>query len=152
MLLALAHRPQLLVLDEPSSGLDPIVRRDILTAIIRTVAEEGRNVLFSSHLLEEVERVADYVAMIHRGRIVLSGQLDSILAAHRLLTLHFAETPQAPPRLPGVLSSVGEGREWTCLCNGEIELAVRAAAEAGAEIVQQRAATLEEIFVARSTG
>src|SRR5207245_781172 len=64
LLIALAHRPELLVLDEPSSGLDPIVRRDILGAVIRTIADEGRTVLFSSHLLEEVEQVADLVAMI----------------------------------------------------------------------------------------
>ena len=56
LLAALAYRPELLVLDEPSTGLDPIVRRDILAAIIRTIAEEGRTVLFSSHLLDEVER------------------------------------------------------------------------------------------------
>src|SRR5216110_419605 len=64
ILIALAYRPDLLLLDEPSSGLDPIVRRDILGAIIRTVADEGRTVLFSSHLLSEVERVSDQVAMI----------------------------------------------------------------------------------------
>ena len=52
LLVALAHRPELLVLDEPSTGLDPIVRRDILTAIIRTIADEGRTVLVSPHLLE----------------------------------------------------------------------------------------------------
>ena len=68
LVLALAHRPELLVLDEPSSGLDPIVRRDILGAIIRTIADEGRTVLFSSHLLDEVERVSDRVAMIDHGR------------------------------------------------------------------------------------
>ena len=60
------------MLDEPSSGLDPIVRRDILEAIIRTIADEGRTVLFSSHLLHEVERVADRVALIDAGRIVFS--------------------------------------------------------------------------------
>jgi ABC-2 type transport system ATP-binding protein len=62
LLAAEAHRPDLLILDEPSSGLDPIVRRDILEAIIRTVADEGRTVIFSSHLLDEVERVSDHLA------------------------------------------------------------------------------------------
>ena len=84
LLTALAHRPELLVLDEPSSGLDPIVRRDILGAVIRTIADEGRTVLFSSHLLEEVEQVADHVTMINRGKIVLSGTLDAIRDAHRV--------------------------------------------------------------------
>jgi ABC-2 type transport system ATP-binding protein len=84
ILIALAYRPDLLVLDEPSSGLDPIVRRDILGAIIRTVADEGRTVLFSSHLLEEVEQVADYVTMINKGRIVLSAPLNEIREAHRV--------------------------------------------------------------------
>ena len=64
LLIALAYRPELLVLDEPSSGLDPIMRRDILGAVIRTIADEGRTVLFSSHLLDEVEEVADDVTMI----------------------------------------------------------------------------------------
>ena len=82
LLLALAYRPELLVLDEPSSGLDPIVRRDILEAIIRTIAHEGRTVLFSSHLLDEVERVADQVTMIADGRIVVSAPLEQLKAAH----------------------------------------------------------------------
>jgi len=82
LLVALAHRPELLVLDEPSSGLDPIVRRDILGAVLRTIAGEGRTVLFSSHLLDEVEQVADHVTMIRDGKIVLSGALDAIKASH----------------------------------------------------------------------
>jgi len=84
LLIALAHRPELLVLDEPSSGLDPIVRRDILGAVIRTIADEGRTVLFSSHLLEEVEQVADHVTMINDGKIVLSAPLDHIRESHRV--------------------------------------------------------------------
>jgi ABC-2 type transport system ATP-binding protein len=83
LLIALAYRPELLVLDEPSSGLDPIVRRDILGAVIRTIAGEGRTVLFSSHLLEEVEQVADHVTMISEGKIVLSGPLAAIKESHR---------------------------------------------------------------------
>ncbi len=84
LLIALAHRPELLVLDEPSSGLDPIVRRDILGAVIRTIADEGRTVLFSSHLLEEVEQVADHVTMIDEGKIVLSAPLETIKESHRV--------------------------------------------------------------------
>ena len=82
LLLALAYRPELLVLDEPSSGLDPIVRRDILGAVLRTIADEGRTVLFSSHLLEEVEQVADHVTMIRKGEIVVSAPLEQIKESH----------------------------------------------------------------------
>jgi ABC-2 type transport system ATP-binding protein len=84
LLVALAHRPELLVLDEPSSGLDPIVRRDILGAVMRTIAHEGRTVLFSSHLLDEVEQVADHVTMISNGTIVLSAPLSEIKESHRV--------------------------------------------------------------------
>ena len=91
LLVALAHRPELLVLDEPSSGLDPVVRRDILGAIIRTIADEGRTVLFSSHLLDEVERVADRVAIIHQGRILLTAPMDEINDTHRRVTLRFGQ-------------------------------------------------------------
>src|SRR5215212_73746 len=84
LLIALAYRPELLVLDEPSSGLDPIVRRDILGAVMRTIAGEGRTVLFSSHLLDEVEEVADHVTMIRQGTIVMSAPLADIKDAHRV--------------------------------------------------------------------
>src|SRR2546430_7847415 len=103
LLIALAHRPELLVLDEPSSGLDPLVRRDILGAVIRTIADEGRTVLLSSHLLQEVEQVADHVTMIHQGAIVLSAPLDDIRESHRSLNEAFiahvgsAATPAARP-------------------------------------------------------
>ena len=84
LLIALAFRPELLVLDEPSSGLDPVACRDIVDAIIRTVADEGRTVLFSSHLLDEVERVADHVTMISHGTTVLSAPLAAIRESHRV--------------------------------------------------------------------
>src|SRR5438552_7314087 len=85
LLTALAYRPELLVLDEPSSGLDPIVRRDIVGAILRTIAHEGRTVLFSSHLLDEVEQVADHVTMISQGKIALSAPLKTIQESYRTL-------------------------------------------------------------------
>src|SRR3954468_3090626 len=82
LVIALAYRPELLVLDEPSSGLDPIVRRDILGAILRTIAGEGRTVLFSSHLLEEVEQVADHVTMMRQGKVVVNAPLNEVKEAH----------------------------------------------------------------------
>jgi ABC-2 type transport system ATP-binding protein len=150
LLIALAHRPELLVLDEPSAGLDPLVRRDILAAIIRTIAEEGRTVLFSSHLLDEVERVADHVAMIHRGRIVFDGPLDEIRATHRRLTVQFPEPRPRPPALAGALSWEGAGREWTAVCAG-LPNGLRAQAEAaGGRVVEEHALRLNEIFLARA--
>lgn len=148
LLVALAHRPELLLLDEPSSGLDPVVRRDILSAIIRTVADEGRTVIFSSHLLEEVERVADRVALIHAGRLVLCDDLDAIKASHRRLVLRFAEAPQYLPPLPGALRCEGGGREWTVLCNGRLAELKAAAAAAGAQVVEEASPSLDEIFIA----
>src|SRR5262245_29855144 len=149
LVLALAHRPELLVLDEPSSGLDPIVRQDILAAIIRTIAEEGRTVLFSSHLLHEVERVADRVALIDRGRVLFSGALDDIKDTHHRLTLRFPEPRPQPPALAGALAWEGNGAEWAAVCAGELDELRNAAAACGARVIERRAPSLDEIFVAR---
>ncbi len=149
LLIALAHRPEFLVLDEPSSGLDPCARQDILAAVVRTVADEGRTVLFSSHLLHEVQRVADQVAMLHRGRLLLNEGVEELLARHCLLTLHFPCALAAQPQLAGGLCWWGEGTEWTCLTDGEQTSLREAAAAAGAEIVEQRPPSLEEVFLAR---
>jgi ABC-2 type transport system ATP-binding protein len=149
LLVALAHRPELLVLDEPSSGLDPAVRRDILGAIIRTIADEGRTVLFSSHLLDEVERVADRVAIIHQGRILLTAPMDEIKDTHRRVTLRFGQSHDRPPALVGTLSFEGEGAEWTYICSGESGQLRRAAEAIGATVVDDAALSLDEIFVSR---
>ena len=145
MVLALSYRPELLVLDEPSSGLDPVVRRDILGAIIRTITDEGRTVLFSSHLLDEVERVSDHVAMIDRGRIVFGGPLDQIEAEYRRFTLRFDEPQDRPPTFSGLLAGEGEGREWSGLRLVEPGRDVNFPGQ----LVEERGASLDEIFVAR---
>jgi ABC-2 type transport system ATP-binding protein len=149
LITAVAFRPPLLLLDEPSSGLDPIVRRDILGAIIRTVADEGRTVLFSSHLLEEVERVADDVAMIHEGKIVMCDSLEDIRANHHYVTLRFSHSPPEQPQLPGALSIEGKGREWTALCNDKLEEVCERAKAMDCEVFEDRPPTLEDILVAR---
>lgn len=152
LLVALAHRPELLVLDEPSSGLDPVVRRDILGAIIRTIADEGRTVLFSSHLLDEVERVADRVAIIHQGRIMLTAPMEEIKDTHRRVTLRFGQSHNRPPSLVGTITFNGQGSEWTYICSGESDQLRRAAEAIGAIVVGDDALTLDEIFVSRIQG
>jgi ABC-2 type transport system ATP-binding protein len=150
LMAALAYRPELLLLDEPSSGLDPIVRRDILGAIVRTIAEEGRTVLFSSHLLGEVDRVADQVAMIKNGKILFCENLDDLKEAHLELTLVFSQTRPVAPRFGGAIGSEGQGKEWSVVFKGTPEQAKIAAAEIDATIAEQRWASLDEIFVAYS--
>ncbi len=152
LLVALAYRPRLLVLDEPSSGLDPIVRRDILGAIIRTIADEGRTVLFSSHLLSEVERVSDRVAMLKAGRLVFHGDLADIKQSHRRVTLRFDKAINSPPPLPGAFGWTGAGHEWTALFDLQFEHVETEATRYGAEIVDRGSPTLDEIFFARTGG
>ncbi len=149
LLVALAHRPELLLLDEPSSGLDAVARQHILAAVVRTVAEEGRTVIFSSHLLEEVERVADHVAMIHHGRVALDAPMDEVKARHHAHVLRWDEPRAAAPELPGLLHAVRDGGEWRVLCDGDAAAFRAAAAGLGAEVVESSSPTLEEIFVAR---
>ena len=149
LIAAVAHRPDLLLLDEPSSGLDAIVRQDILREVVRAVADEGRTALFSSHLLDEVERMSDVVTMIHKGKVVLHGNLDDIKEAHHHLTLQFAEEQTTRPAISGALSLEGFGNQWQAVCNGELEKAKAAIQSLGAEITEVRGASLQEIFVAR---
>ena len=150
LLVAQAHRPELLLLDEPSSGLDPLVRRDILEAVIRTVADEGRTVFFSSHLLEEIERVSDHVAMIHRGRVVFCGTLDAIKSQHRRFVLHFETAVEKAPEIAGAISVSGNGKEWTVLCNDARTELPSVAAGLRARIVDECAPSFNEIFVAHA--
>ncbi len=148
LLIALAYRPELLVLDEPSSGLDPIVRRDILGAIIRTIADEGRTVLFSSHLLAEVERVSDQVAMIQSGRIIFCDSMEQIKQSHARLTLRFEQSQSEAPPLAGALSWDGAGHEWTAVCSGPTNRLCEAAQKLGAGVVAQDGVSLDEILSA----
>jgi ABC-2 type transport system ATP-binding protein len=84
--LALARRPRLLVLDEPVAMLDPIARHDFMATVLVAAADDGVSVLLSSHVLVELERVADYLILLSRGRVQVAGEVDDLLARHRVLT------------------------------------------------------------------
>ena len=84
--LALAKQPRILVLDEPVASLDPLARRGFMKSLIDAVAERDLTVLLSSHVIAELERVCDHLVLLHQGRVRLAGDLDDLLAEHRLLT------------------------------------------------------------------
>ena len=84
--LALARHPQLLVLDEPTAALDPLARHDFMATVLGAMADDGVSVVLSSHLLTELERVADHLVLLSGGRVRLDGPVDDLLAVHRLVT------------------------------------------------------------------
>ena len=89
--LALARRPGLLVLDEPMAMLDPVARHDFMALVLTAAADDGVSVLLSSHVLAELERVADYLILLSRGRVQVAGEVDDLLASHLVLTGPAAE-------------------------------------------------------------
>ena len=89
--LALARRPQLLLLDEPVAMLDPIARHDFMATVLTAMADDGVSIVLSSHVLAELERVADYLILLSRGRVQVAGEVEEVLASHRLLTGPAAE-------------------------------------------------------------
>jgi len=109
--MALAPEPELLVLDDPALGLDPVARRSLLEAMIYVTRKSGRTILFSSHLLSDVERVADRITVMDRGILRAYCTLDDFRARIRHFVLHFDGTPPSAPDLPNLLHSFRTDRE-----------------------------------------
>jgi ABC-2 type transport system ATP-binding protein len=126
------------------------VRRDILEAVIRTVTDQGRTVLFSSHLLDEVERVSDRLAMLHGGALRFCASLDDIRSRHRRLVLHFDRPLATHPEISGAIRIEGEGRSWTIICDADRLHPGALAQSLGATLLEDAAASLDEIFVAHA--
>jgi ABC-2 type transport system ATP-binding protein len=99
LLLALAHRPRVLLLDEPTTGLDPIVRQEFLDDIHGLVQSEGMTVLFSSHIISDVERMADTVGILHEGELRLVASLDRLLSSTKRVRVQLRD-PRVPLQLP----------------------------------------------------
>ncbi len=98
---ALAPRPELLVLDEPAAALDPVARRDLLREIALRAGESGTTVLFSTHIVSDLERVASHVAFLHEGRMLLSAELDALKERHVRAHVSASELATHAHALPG---------------------------------------------------
>ena len=141
LLLAVSHEPEVLLLDEPLSGLDPIAREEFLDGVLRTICDRGQTVLISSHMLDDVRRLADTIGILNNGRLVVHGSVDELLTSTKRIraTLRDGFRPSQPPAgkmgtgselanvgiaknvsgevpvpiLPGGVWQRIEGREWT---------------------------------------
>jgi ABC-2 type transport system ATP-binding protein len=151
LVIALQHRPDLLVLDEPTSGLDPLVQQTFFGLLRDTVAE-GRTAFLSSHILGEVERTCDRVAIIRDGRIVTIDRVEALRdLAHHVVELRFA-TPVAPEEfasLPGVTNVVATQEGLQMRVTGSMAPVVQAAARHPLIDFETREPSLEQTFLAQ---
>jgi ABC-2 type transport system ATP-binding protein len=145
--LALSRRPRLLVLDEPMAMLDPVARHDFMAAVMTAKDEDGVSVVLSSHVLAELERVADYLVLMSRGRLQVAGDVDEVVARHRVLTGPAAQADRFSAR-QGVVHAWRSG--------ARVHLLIRTNGSSGRVPPgwEEHAVTLEELALAylRETG
>jgi ABC-2 type transport system ATP-binding protein len=147
LLLVFARRPKLLVLDEPTTGLDPVARHEILRELTAVMVEEGRSVLFSSHNTQDVEQISDQITFIDRGRILDSMDKETYLDRWRRLRLEVPDGVSLPT-LPGVIGIQKTGRLAIAIANAFESQLPNAYENSGARVHAVENMTLEEIFVA----
>ncbi len=145
--LALAPEPELLLLDDPALGLDPVARRALLEAMIYATRAEKRTILFSSHLVGDVERVADRIAVLDRGRLRAGCTLEWFRRQVRRVALRFAGPPPVTPAVPGLLRSLRTERELLLTIANFDGRAEAALAQLGAAQVEEVPLDLEEAFI-----
>jgi len=148
LLLALCRGAELLILDEPTSGLDPAMTEEVLQALVAHVAGEEMTVFFSSHQIAEVDQIADRVAIIDRGRAVVSGALDDLRENFRRIQLVFdGDAPEPAFRAPGVERVRRKGRVLTVLSSAGAERILQEARALSPVSVDVVPVTLKEIFL-----
>jgi ABC-2 type transport system ATP-binding protein len=146
LLLALARRPRLLVLDEPTTGLDPVARREVLAELTAVLADENRTIFFSSQNTLDVEQISDQITFIDRGRIIDSANKEIFLDSWRRLRLMLPPNT-ALPKLPGIVEVGGSSRLPVLTISHFDPAMVAACQQAGASVQAVDPMTLEEIFV-----
>jgi len=146
-LLALGHEPDLLVLDEPASSLDPVARRRFLGELLEIAESPNRTVLFSTHIVSDLERVASTVWILRDGRLAWAGDLDALKESVVRVTLFTRDELPAHVGIDGVVSQRRDGRRMQLVLTGwQDERQVELADRFGADVCVERLG-LEEIFL-----
>jgi ABC-2 type transport system ATP-binding protein len=153
LLLALCRGAELLILDEPTSGLDPAMTEEVLQALVGHVANEAMTVFFSSHQISEVDQIADHVAIVDRGRTVVTGALDDLREQYRRIQLVFErDAPEAAFLAPGIVRVQRNGRVLTVLSSSGAERVVDEARALQPVSVEVTPVTLKDIFLETVVG
>ena len=150
LLLVLARRPKLLILDEPTNGLDPVAKQEVLSELMQTVKDEARTIVYSSHHTQDIEQICDTITFVDRGRVIASDDRDGFLNGWRRFRLQ-APGSWVPPQIAGLRAeaSFGNLRVMTIdRYRPDVEEQLEAS---GATLEGSEAMTLEEIFLATVT-
>jgi len=148
LLLAISRGAELLILDEPTDGLDPAAIDDILRELVSVSGSEGITIFFSSHQLAEVEQIADHVCIIDRGRAIVAGSLDDLKSQYQRLRLVFEKEVHVPARwVDGVEHVRQEGRMISILAHRNVDAIVEQARSLPDTSVERFPVTLKEIFL-----
>jgi ABC-2 type transport system ATP-binding protein len=144
LVLAMGFRPEVLILDEPTGGLDPVVRREFLEGLLSEYLEDGRTILISSHLITEISGLVDHVGILHKGAMLRQSPVEDLQRAVRRVVLTYDGEPPADTVLPGVLRRKRAGREVRLTVEGLDESRLGAL---GAASVRVEEIGLEDLFV-----
>jgi ABC-2 type transport system ATP-binding protein len=147
LLLALARRPRLLILDEPTTGLDPVVRHQVLAELMEAIADQDRSILFSSHNTQDVEQISDLIAFIDRGKLIELQDKETFLDSWRRLRL-VVPRDRSLPEIPGLSYDRRPGSVRVATTNRFSEHMVRALEAQGISVSSIEPMNLEEIFLA----
>ena len=148
LLLAISRGAELLILDEPTDGLDPAATEEVLKELVALSASEGTTIFFSSHQLAEVDQIADHVCIIDRGRAIVAGSLDDLKVQYQRLQIVFAEEPRTPVRwVDGAEHIRQEGRSVSILASRNIDAILDQARSLPGASVERFPVTLKEIFL-----
>jgi len=147
LLLALARRPNLLVLDEPTTGLDPSVRKEVLDEMMNALADETHSILFSSHNTLDIEQISDYITFIYGGRVIESRNKEDFMDGWRRLRLTNMQNNPLP-HLPNIKEVQQSGRLCSLTVNNYEDSIAEQCVNAGLQINNIEHLTLEEIFLA----
>jgi ABC-2 type transport system ATP-binding protein len=148
LLLAISRGADLLILDEPTDGLDPAATEDVLRELVSIAASSGMTMFFSSHQLSEVELIADHIGIIDQGKMIVAGSLDDMKAQYQRLQVVFANGVELPARwVEGVEYVRREGRVVSILASHNVDAIVEQARSLPGTAVERFPVTLKEIFL-----